>query len=92
MMSQNDYWSTTQGIDQRLELLTTDFTYRIYNSTIQIYGKKNGVDVVQWEGSLDERTCKYCMAKIGRLYKVSWILPYLPHHLRCRCTWRLVTS
>lgn len=42
-----------------------------------------GVEQVQWFATLDERTCPYCAARHGNVYKRGDVLT--PAHPNCRC-------
>lgn len=41
------------------------------------------VDLVQWYATLDERTCRYCAARHGKVYRRGEVT--LPAHPNCRC-------
>lgn len=42
-----------------------------------------GFEYVRWIATRDERTCAYCVARHGRIYKVGTVS--VPGHRRCRC-------
>lgn len=86
----SEYWRSYPGILKRIELLSTDFTYRMVNDTLVAYGHRNDVEEFEWVGSLDERTCSYCDSYIGARFGLHQALPSLPAHAGCRCEWRLV--
>ena len=88
--STSEYWKSPAGITRRVEMLGEDFTYRLVNNALQVYGEANGVAGWEWEGALDERTCDYCASQIGRRYWLGQFLPSLPAHAGCRCTFRLI--
>ena len=74
------------------DMLGEDFTYRLVNNALQVYGQANKVKGWRWEGSIDERTCDYCYSHImeDRLYRLGQFLPSLPAHAGCRCGWILI--
>ena len=90
--STSEYWKSPAGITRRVEMLGEDFTYRLVNNALQVYGQTNKVKGWRWEGSIDERTCDYCYSKImeDRLYRLGQFLPSLPAHAGCRCGWILI--
>jgi len=57
MTEDNDYWTSPDGIAQRIGLLADTYTYKVYNGAIQVVGAKNLVYGFEWIGSTDERTC-----------------------------------
>jgi len=71
-------------------MLGEDFTFRVVNNSLQVYGKKNEASGFEWVGSIDERTCNYCDSQIGRQYRLGQFLPRLPAHGGCRCSWRII--
>jgi len=89
-MSLDDYWKSPEGIRRRVDMLGEDFTFRVVNNSLQVYGKKNEASGFEWVGSIDEHTCNYCDSQIGRQYRLGQFLPRLPAHAGCRCEWRLI--
>jgi len=57
MTEEYDYWTSPDGIAQRIGLLCDTYTYKVYNGAIQVVGAKNLVYGFEWIGSTDERTC-----------------------------------
>jgi len=89
-MPLDDYWKSPDGIRRRVNMLGEDFTFRVVNNSLQVYGKKNEASGFEWVGSIDERTCNYCDSQIGRQYRLGQFLPRLPAHGGCRCGWRII--
>ena len=46
--------------------------------------KDAGVKYVRWVAEIDDRTCKTCWNRDGRIYRIDE-LPPLPSHWNCRC-------
>ena len=46
--------------------------------------KDNEVTQVIWLATADERTCPFCVAKNGNVYRLSEVV--IPTHPQCRCT------
>ena len=89
-----DYWGTPNGIRRRIRGLAQDFTYKIVNNSIKIYGQTNGAKWLKWQIVEDDRVCLICIkASMGGregFYKPSWFLPIgPPRHFGCRCFWIL---
>ena len=88
MTEEYDYWTSSDGISQRIGLLCDTYTYKVYNGAIQVVGAKNDVWGFEWVGSTDERTCNHCDMNIGRQFRLGWFMAELPYHANCRCEWR----
>ncbi len=93
-----DYWKTPVGIAERISMIGEDFTFRVYNNALAVYGSDT-YSSLQWMGygqiespsQADIRTCKFCRSKIGHIYKTGGqYIPPLPAHNRCRCSWKLI--
>lgn len=69
-------WTRAQTI-ARTELATAKTT-----ASEQRY-REAGVPMVQWFATLDERTCSYCGARHGNVYKLGEATT--PAHPNCRC-------
>ncbi len=86
----SDYWKSPEGIAKRIEAIGEDFTFRVYNNALAVYGS-NTYSRLQWVGYVDSRTCKICLPKIGHIYKTGGqYIPSLPAHNFCRCLWKLI--
>ena len=83
MTEDNDYWTSPDGIAQRIGLLCDTYTYKVYNGAIQIVGAKNLVYGFEWIGSTDERTCNRCDMNIGRIFTLGQFMADLPIHAHC---------
>ena len=43
-----------------------------------------GVEYVRWVAEIDDRTCKECWDRDGRIYRIDEV-PMIPSHYHCRC-------
>jgi hypothetical protein len=93
-MEKPDYWKSPAGINERIAMISGDFTFRVYNNALAFYGDVN-YSGLQWTGYQDSATCKVCDKHIedaqkGQLYYTGQYIPKLPAHNNCRCTWKLI--
>lgn len=51
--------------------------------TTQTLARAAGYQYVRWIATRDERTCAYCVARHGRIYRLDEA--GVPAHVRCRC-------
>jgi len=87
------YWSSPEGIAQRIEMLSQSFTYKIVNNALIIYGESGGVTRWRWTtnpGASQSGPCEYCESQNGRIYRKGQFLPSLPAHVNCVCNWELI--
>jgi len=89
MTEEYDYWTSPDGIAQRIGLLCDTYTYKVYNGAIQVVGAKNLVYGFEWMGNFgDVLTCDRCNSQIGRIFTLGQFMADLPIHAHCRCEWR----
>jgi hypothetical protein len=86
-----DYWSTPEGIQVRLDFLGHDVVWSSYNEASQITLRELGASWVEWVTEITPRTCDYCDRQSGRRYHLGQFVPKLPRHPNCRCWWQLVS-
>lgn len=71
------------GIVQRVVVNTLSTLQRAFqHASDQLY-RAAGVECVRWVATRDERTCAYCVARHGRIYRRDEVM--VPAHRRCRC-------
>ena len=92
MSDSEDFWLTWEGIQERIDLLAEDFTWRSYNNALQIYGERNDAYGVEIIGPIDANTCKICDPLVGRIYRLGQFIPGLPKHPHCRHFFRLISK
>lgn len=86
-MSEEDFWSSDEGILIRLEDLSHDFTFKTYNNALRGSFKDSGIKRLVWVTVLDNDTCKECEGMEGNDYSTGGFLPKMPRHPNCRCMW-----
>ena len=87
------YWSSPEGITQRIAMLSQSFTHKIVNNSLIIYGESGGITRWRWAtnpGARQSGPCEYCESQDGRIYRKGQFLPSLPAHANCFCTWELM--
>ena len=70
-------------VKSRADVITRTESLRAYNTASNQYYAANGIDLVLWYATSDDRTCPICNARAGRIYKRA--STNAPAHPRCRC-------
>ena len=70
-------------VKSRADVITRTESLRAYNAASNQYYAANGIDLVMWYATSDDRTCPICNARAGRIYKRA--STNAPVHPRCRC-------
>jgi len=70
-------------VKSRADVIARTESLRAYNSASNQYYAANGIDLVMWYATSDDRTCPICNARAGRIYKRAGT--NAPCHPRCRC-------
>lgn len=70
-------------VKSRADVIARTESLRAYNSASNQYYAANGIDLVMWYATSDDRTCPICNARAGRIYKRA--STNAPVHPRCRC-------
>jgi SPP1 gp7 family putative phage head morphogenesis protein len=71
------------GVVQRVIVnLRTNLQQAAQQAT-QTLARAAGYQYARWIATRDERTCAYCVARHGRIYRLDQVS--LPAHRRCRC-------
>ena len=86
----SDFYKTSAGFRKRIDALSEDFTYGLFNNALVAYGEKNKAEHFKWIGNMDARICAYCSRFVGRVYRTGQYLPRLPAHVNCRCNWEII--
>ena len=68
----------------RAEVIVRTESLRSYNDAVRAFYAQNGVQLVIYYAVPDDRTCPYCAAQAGRVFKLGAIR--LPRHPQCRCS------
>ena len=86
-MSEEDFWTSDEGILLRLEDLAGDFAFKTYNGALLGRFKEAGFSQLVWVGVEDDKICDDCLDHAGRIYRSYGFLPRMPRHVHCRCLW-----
>jgi SPP1 gp7 family putative phage head morphogenesis protein len=71
-------------VKSRADVIARTESLRAYAAASNQYYATNGIDLVLFYTTSDDRSCAVCAARAGRIYKRSEIK--VPLHPRCRCT------
>lgn len=67
----------------RAEVIVRTESLRAHNEASSNYYAQNGIDLVMYFATSDDRSCPYCTAHAGNVFKRNAIS--VPRHPRCRC-------
>ena len=67
----------------RAEVIVRTESLRAHNEASRNYYTQNGIDLVMYFATSDDRSCPYCTAHAGNVFKRNAIT--VPPHPRCRC-------
>lgn len=70
-------------VKTRAEIITRTELLRAYNDASNRYYSANGIDLVLYYATADDRSCPTCAPRGGQIYKRTEIT--VPIHPRCRC-------
>jgi SPP1 gp7 family putative phage head morphogenesis protein len=70
-------------VKSRAETIVRTESIRAYSEASNTYYAAQGIDLVSFYATSDDRSCPICTARAGRIYKRSEIK--VPLHPRCRC-------
>lgn len=79
----NDLRSRLGVVKSRADVIARTESLRAYNAASNTYYAANGINLVMWYATSDDRTCPICNARAGRIYKRANTIA--PCHPRCRC-------
>lgn len=71
------------GAVQRVAVQVRTTLQRAFQHVNNELQRAAGVEYVRWVATRDERTCAYCVARHGRVYRREEVS--VPAHMRCRC-------
>lgn len=71
------------GLRQRAALIARSEILNAYGNASQQQHRSEGYEYVRWVATQNERTCPYCVARHGRIYRLNEVVA--PAHPRCRC-------
>ncbi len=67
----------------RAEVIVRTESLRAHNEASRNYYAQNGIDLVMYFATSDDRSCPLCTAQAGNIFKRNAIT--VPRHPRCRC-------
>ena len=70
-------------VKSRAEVITRTESLRAYNEASNAYYAANGIDLVLYYATADDRSCPTCAPRGGQIYKRTEVS--VPIHPRCRC-------
>jgi len=70
-------------VKSRADVIVRTETLRAYNDASNNYYANQGIDLVMYYATADDRSCPYCAPRAGKIYKRQEIK--VPLHPRCRC-------
>lgn len=70
-------------VKSRADVIIRTETLRAYNDASNSYYANQGIDLVMYYATADDRSCPYCAPRAGKIYKRQEIK--VPLHPRCRC-------
>jgi hypothetical protein len=75
------YWSSTEGLLLRLDMLAGSISTGTYNNAIQVTASVYGVQYFKVAGP--EPKCPYCIQYYGKIYRQGQFTPEFPAHPNC---------
>jgi len=91
-----EFWLSDKGILIRLEDLSHNFVFKVFNGATRGYVKGAGFKKFRWITSEENIargvSCAYCIKQNRREYKVGQFLPKMPAHLGCDCFWDMLIA
>jgi len=82
-----DYWVSSQGLDQRAEMLSKRAIYGFYNELVRVIAKEMGAEELEYTTMRDNKVRPEHAVLDGRRYKHGQYKPFIPNGIGCRCYW-----
>lgn len=79
----DDVRTRLKVVKARADVIVRTETLRAYNEASDAYYAAQGINLVSFYATSDDRSCSVCSTRAGRIYKRSEIK--VPLHPRCRC-------
>lgn len=70
-------------VKSRAEAIVRTESLRAFHAVSNTYYAAQGIELVSWYASADDRSCQACSPRAGRIYRRQDVK--LPIHPRCRC-------
>ncbi len=79
----HDMRSRLGVVKSRADVIVRTESLRAYNDASNTYYAAQGIDLVMYYATADDRSCAYCAPRAGQIYRRPEIR--VPLHPRCRC-------
>ena len=79
----SDFKTRFNVTKSRAEVIVRTESLRAYNEASRAFYAQNNVQTVIYYATADDRTCPFCAAQAGRVFKLNAIR--VPRHPNCRC-------
>jgi SPP1 gp7 family putative phage head morphogenesis protein len=87
-------WTLPAQLTKRVEYYSEDLIFTVYNRALKYYGRTPEVKAeilgFGWNTMRDHIVCPICRGREGRVWKAAQMMPHLPAHIGCRCSWAVV--
>lgn len=70
-------------VKSRADVIVRTESLRAYNQASDQYYAAQGIDLVMYYATADDRSCEFCVPRAGQIYKRGDVR--VPLHPRCRC-------
>jgi len=72
------------GLRQRAEVISRSELANAYVKGAIDHNLKEGFAFIRWVAATDERACRWCLSRHGRIFPADQVV--IPAHPQCRCT------
>ena len=72
------------GLKRRAEIIARSEIGNAYSKGALEHNLNEGFAYIRWIASTDERTCRWCLSRHGRIFPADRVV--IPAHPQCRCT------
>jgi len=72
------------GLKQRAEVIARSELANAYVKGAIDHNLKEGFAFIRWVAATDERACRWCLSRHGRIFPADQVV--IPAHPQCRCT------
>jgi SPP1 gp7 family putative phage head morphogenesis protein len=76
--------SARMGLKQRAEVIARSELANAYVKGAIDHNLAEGFAYIQWVATTDERSCRWCLSRHGRIFPADQVV--IPAHPQCRCT------
>ena len=76
--------TSRMGLRHRAEVIARSELANAYVKGAIDHNLAEGFSFIRWVAATDERTCRWCLSRHGRIYPADQVI--IPAHPQCRCT------